>query len=245
MKKIINFCKQKYKVLIPIMVLLVLLVTVYFLYREYKYDNYRNKKEEEVYQFFGGVKNEYTAIVTYNLKKDIVEVKPKNKKIEYNSTPIYYSKGDKIIFPKEMNIVFPLKNGSQYRLPQYSIYEKIDDTDIITISNKNGYYYHFFLFDGKGLYFFIDEVKLMIDGKEYTKLGKLSYVSYVGGYTLTYYDKDSDTSKVLEVEGKKISVVSNETSINLNERNFMSFDQKVLLLSPDNLNTISIDKQER
>ena len=40
--------------LIPVMVVFVLLITVYFLYREYKYDNYRNKKEEEVYQYFGG-----------------------------------------------------------------------------------------------------------------------------------------------------------------------------------------------
>ena len=39
MKKVINFCKENYKVLIPVMVGIVLLITLFFLYREYKYDN--------------------------------------------------------------------------------------------------------------------------------------------------------------------------------------------------------------
>lgn len=244
MKKVIDFCKQRYKMLIPVMVVFVLLITVYFLYREYKYDNYRNKKEETVYQYFGGVKNEYTAIITYNLKNVIVDIKPKNKKIEYDATPIYYDDQNKILFPSEMNMVFPLKDGSQYKLYKYSIYEKIDNTDMITMNNKSDYYYHFFLFDGKGLYFFPEEVTLYVNNKEYRKLSSMSYVSMVGGYTLTYYDKEKDTSEVLEVEGKKVLVSSDNMhlKINLNERNFTVYDKQVLLFAPYNLNALSIDK---
>lgn len=244
MKKVIDFCKQRYKMLIPVMVVFVLLITVYFLYREYKYDNYRNKKEETVYQYFGGVKNEYTAIITYNLKNVIVDIKPKNKKIEYDATPIYYADQNKILFPSEMNMVFPLKDGSQYKLYKYSIYEKIDNTDMITMNNKSDYYYHFFLFDGKGLYFFPEEVTLYVNNKEYRKLSSMSYVSMVGGYTLTYYDKEKDTSEVLEVEGKKVLVSSDNMhlKINLNERNFTVYDKQVLLFAPYNLNALSIDK---
>lgn len=244
MKKVIDFCKQRYKMLIPVMVVFVLLITVYFLYREYKYDNYRNKKEETVYQYFGGVKNEYTAIITYNLKNVIVDIKPKNKKIEYDATPIYYDDQNKILFPSEMNMVFPLKDGSQYKLYKYSIYEKIDNTDMITMNNKSDYYYHFFLFDGKGLYFFPEEVTLYVNNKEYRKLSSMSYVSMVGGYTLTYYDKEKDTSEVLEVEGKKVLVSSDNMhlNINLNERNFTVYDKQVLLFAPYNLNALSIDK---
>ena len=82
MEKVINFMKQRYKIFIPVMVVFVLLITMYFLYREYKYDNYRNKEEVAVYQYFGGMKNEYTAIVTSNLKGVIVDVSAKDKKIE-------------------------------------------------------------------------------------------------------------------------------------------------------------------
>ena len=47
MKNIVNFCREKYKILIPVMVVIVLFVTIFFLYREYKYDNTRNKEEKK------------------------------------------------------------------------------------------------------------------------------------------------------------------------------------------------------
>lgn len=243
MEKVINFMKQRYKIFIPVMVVFVLLITMYFLYREYKYDNYRNKEEVAVYQYFGGMKNEYTAIVTSNLKGVIVDVNAKDKKIEYSSVPIYYKDKDIVLFPSEMSIVFPIKNASQYRLYKYSMYEKIDDTHMITNGMDKGDFYYFFLFDGKGLYFFPDEVTLNIDGKEYTKLSSMSYLSYVGGYTIKYYDKASDKSELLEIEGKKITVSSEKININVNESYFMVYNDKNLLIKPYNLDALSIDKE--
>ena len=242
MKKVINFLKQRYKIFIPVMVVFVLLITVYFLYREYKYDNYRNKEEVAVYQYFGGIKNEYTAIITTNLRGNIVDISPKDKKIEYSSVPIYYKDKDIVIFPSEMSIVFPVKNAGQYKLYKYSKYEKIDDTHIITNALDSGEFYYFFLFDGKGLYFFPDEVTLNIDDKEYTTLGAMSYLSYVGGYTIKYYDKVTEKSELLEIEGKKITISSEKININVNESYFMVFNDKNLLVKPYNLNALSIDK---
>ena len=242
MEKVINFLKQRYKIFIPVMVVFVLLITVYFWYREYKYDNYKNKKEEEVYQYFGGNKTEYTAIITSNLKDVIVDIDAKDRKIEYSSIPVYYKDKDIVIFPKEMSIIFPLKNASQYKLYKYSIYEKVDTAHLITNGANSGYFYYFFLYDGEGLYFFPDEVTLNIDGKEYATLGPMSYISYVGGYTLTYYDKKNDKSEFLEVEGKKITISSEKININVNESYFMVFNDKNLLFKPYNLNALSIDK---
>ena len=121
MRNIVSFCKDKYKILIPIMAVIVLLVTIFFLYREYDYANTRNKKEVPVFQYFGGVKTEYTAIVTYNLKDSIVLVEAKDKKIDFDATPMYFNDGNKVLFPQEMNIVFPLREGSQFKLYKYSI----------------------------------------------------------------------------------------------------------------------------
>ena len=112
MKNILEYCKKNYKILIPIMAVIVLVVALIFLYREYRYDNYRNKKEVSVFQYFGGIRSEYTAIITYNLKDSIVDINPKEIKVEYDGTPIYYLDEDKVIFPKEMSIVFPLREGS-------------------------------------------------------------------------------------------------------------------------------------
>ena len=239
MDKLIDFWKKKYKILIPVMVVFVLLIAVYFLYREYKYDTYRNKKEVEVVQYFGGIKNEYTGIVTYNLRDVIIDVKAKDRVIEYDSTPVYYKDEEKVIFPNEMSIVFPLKDVSQYKLYKYSMYEKVDGIHMITNGNSTSDYSHFFLYDGDGLYFFPDEVILYIDGKEYLKLGGKSYVSLVGGYTMTYYNTEDDESKVLEIEGKEITVKSPNMEVNLNRGYCLRFGNKVLLAKPYNLNGIT------
>ena len=241
MKKVIDFCKERYKILIPIIVVLVLLIAVFYLYREYRYNNYRNRVEIPVYQYFGGVRNDYTAIISYNLKKDIVLVEGKNKKINYDSTPIYFKNEEKIIFPKEMSIVFPLKDGVQYRLYKYMVYENIDNNYHLTSGKKSGSYNNYFLFDGEGLYFFPDEVTLKVNGKELIKLSANSYAEVVGGYTLTYYDKDKDVSKVLEIEGKEITASNNYLDLSLSNRYFKIYEKKVLLVPGYNLEALLIN----
>ncbi len=239
MSNVIDFLKKKYKILIPVMVVLVLLIAVYFLYREYRYDTYRNKKEVEVVQYFGGIKTEYTAVVTYNLKNVIIDVYGLDRNVEYDSTPIYYKEEDKVIFPNMMGIVFPLDDVSQFKLYKYALYENKDGTHEITNGNVTKSYNHFFLYDGDGLYFFPEEVTIKIDGKDYTKLGAGSYISLYGGYTATYYDKANDEVKRLEIEGKTLTAVSDKMEINLNLGYCVLFGKKVLLANPYDLNSIT------
>lgn len=244
MKNIINYLKDKYKIFIPIMVAIVLLVTIFFLYREYEYDNTRNKLDSEVFQYYGGEKVEYTATFTYNLKDSIVGLSAKNKNIEYDSNPIYYKDLSKVIFPSEMSIIFPLKDGSQFKLYKYATYYNEDDVHFIKNNTDLGTYNFFFLYDGKGLFFFPDEVVLKINGKEYKNLGKMSYVSIDGGYTLIYYDTDTDTSEVIELDYDTVTVEGKNITVNVSERYFLSFSKKVLLMGPNNLNPVfkTIDK---
>jgi len=244
MKNIVNFCKEKYKILIPIMVVIVLFVTIFFLYREYKYDNTRNKEEVSVYQYFGGVRVDYTSIITYNLRNSIVNIEPKDKVIESNTVPIYYSDNSKIIFPVEMNIVFPLRNGSQYKLYKYATYYNEDTVHFIKNNIDLGNYSDFFLYDGKDVYFFPEETVLKINNKDYKELGAMSYVSVVGGYTLIYYDTATNTSEAIELEGDIVTVVGNNINVNLSDGSFYSFSNRVLLSSPSYLNPVfkTIDK---
>lgn len=244
MERIIKYCREKYKILIPVMVILVLAITVFFLGREYKYDNYRNKKEYSVYQYFGGVKTEYTAIITYNLRDKIVDLKAKDKKINYDSTPVYYQEEDKVLFPKEMNLVFSLREGSQYKINKYSNYYTEKDDQYIINNNELIEYDNYFLFDGEELYFFPNPVSLYINDEKITELGKMSYASVIGGYTLIYYDYEKDISKVIELDYDIVTVKGKNLEVNLNERYCLSFDRKVLLTDPNNLNPIpkTIDK---
>lgn len=244
MKNIVNFCKKNYKILIPVMVGIVLLVTLFFLYREYEYDNTRNKNEVSVFQYFAGVRTDYTAIITYNLKESIVNLEAKNKKIDYDSVPVYYSEEDKVIFPEEMNIVFPLRGGGQFKLYKYATYYNLDDVHFIKNNIDLGIYDNFFLYDGKELFFFPDEVVLKINGEEYKKLGSMSYVSVVGGYTLIYYDTATDSGEAIELNGDEVIVESQYINVNLSRRYFKSFNDNVLLMMPNNLNPVfkTIDK---
>ena len=244
MKNIVRFFREKYKILIPIMVVVVLLITVFFLYREYKYDNTRNKKEIPVYQYFSGMRVDYTSIITYNLKDAIVDVVAKDKLMDENSIPIYYQDKSNVIFPSEMNIVFPLKSGSQYKLYKYATYYNQDGTHFIKNNTDLGTYTNFFLYDGKDVFFFPEETTLMINGKEYVKLGPMSYVSVVGGWTLIYYNTIKDESGVVELDGDVVTVVGNNINVNVNDDYFYSFSTKILLMSPNNLNPVfkTIDK---
>lgn len=245
MKNIVSFFKKNYRVLIPVMVVIVLLVTIFFFYREYKYDNTRNKKEYDVFQYFSGVRVDYKAIVTYNLKDFIVDIKAKDMFIEDNSFPIYYGDMSNIIFPKEMTIVFPLRSGSQYKLYKYASYYNKDGVHFINNNdNEINTYDDFFLYDGKNVFFFPEKTILKINGKDYIELGEMSYVSLVGGYTLTYYDTATDSAEAIELDGRIVTVTGENLNINISERYFNSFSSKILLYSPNNLNPVfkTIDK---
>jgi len=244
MKNIINFCKKRYKVLIPVMVVLVLLVTTFFLYREYKYDNTRNKKEVSVYQYFGGIRVDYTSVITYNLKNAIVDFEVKDKVIESNTIPIYYEDKSNVLFPVEMSIVFPLRDGSQFKLYKYASYYNEDNVHFIKNNIDLGTYNDFFLYNGKDTFFFPEETTLKINNKDYKELGPMSYVSIDGGYTLIYYDTKTETSRAIELDGDIVTVVGDNINVNINERYFYSFSNKVLLMGPNNLNPVfkTIDK---
>ena len=107
-----------------------------------------------------------------------------------------------------------------------------------------GNYDFFFLYDGSDVFFFPDEVTLNIDNKEYKKLGAMSYVRVVGGLTLIYFDTESDSGEVIELDGKNVSVSSQHINVNVSERSFKSFSSKVLLTTPNNLKPLfkTIDK---
>lgn len=243
MKKVIDFCKDKYKLLIPIMVVFVLGISLIFLYNEYRFDNYRNKKEIKVFQSFSSVKTDYTAIVTYNLRDAIVDIKPKDAKIEYDSTPIYYSEEDKVIFPSEMSIVFPLRDGGQFKLYKYSTYYMEDDLHYIKNNVDTGNYSVFFLYNGKNTFFFPYEVDLKVGNKVVEKLSKMSFVT-ISDSAITYYDYEDDKGKIIETDNKEVTVTSENINVNLSGRFVTSFGRDVLLFSPKNLNPVfkSIDK---
>lgn len=242
-EKIKNFCIKEYKVLIPVMVVGLLLIVLLFFYKEYQYDNYRNKKDEEVYQYFDEYKTEYTAQITYNLKDAIVDVKPKGIKVNYDGTPIYYQGKDKVLFPREMSIVFPLREGSQFKLYKYATYYKEDDFHYIKNNTDTGEYSVFFLYDGEGVFFFPYQVDLKVKGKVVKTLSPMSSVNIYGS-SLVYFDYEEGKGYYKELEGEKVEVSSENINVSLTEKYVVSFGNEILLFGPNNLQPVfkTIDK---
>lgn len=244
MKKIVNLFHEYYKVLIPVFVGFVLLITLFFLYKEYQYDNTRNKKEVLVYQYFLGSRNDYTAVVTYNLKNLIVDLGVKEDKLKFTNTPIYYKDEDKVIFPKEMSIIFPYRDGSQYKLYKYATYYVEDGIQFIKNNSDVGNYEDFFMYDGKDLFFFPFESTLYINDKEYMKLGEMSYVRVVGGLSLVYYDTATESGDVVDINNDIVRVVNGYIDVNVTKKRFKLFEDDLMFFEPNNLNPLfkTIDK---
>lgn len=199
-----EFIKNKQNILIPVFLLIVLLIAIILYANEYKTNRYANIDEVEVYQYFSGVKSEYTAIVSRNKKNVILEYENKDYVVSLDSTPVYIKDTDNVIFPKEMSIVFPL-NDMQYQVNALSEVYMENDLYFLNIRDLNKSFDHAFYYDGKNMYFFVDNVTLTI-GDRKIELSPLSYVNASYMSYVEYYDRANDVSEIIEITNEKVFV---------------------------------------
>lgn len=204
-----QFIKEKYNILIPIFLGVVILIALFLYGREYKNNRYAYEKEQDVYQYFSKNKIEYKATISRNKKDVILDIKSKDFNVSLDSTPIYIKDSDKVIFPKEMSVFFPIKD-KQYLVNALTEVYKKNDLYYINQKGINKSFDYMFLYDGKDLYFFIDTVTLKVGDKEIT-LSPMSYVNCSYLNLLSYYDRESDTYEIIELDNNNSTVlVENE-----------------------------------
>ncbi len=238
MTNIFNKMKKSYKIIIPVVAIIVLSVAVIYFYREYRYNNYKNKEEVRVYQYFSAVKTNYDLIVTKNLKGIIVDITPKGKTIYYDSTPIYYVKEEKVLFPQEMSVIFPFMDSPQHKVFKYSVYEYNDEVHYLNNNNIKREYKHFFMFDGFNLFFFPYESILKIGNQRDIKLSGMSYVKFVTD-TLIYYDKETGNSDFIELDSESITVDCDGYLVNIRNKYYERMNEKILLFEPSVLKSVN------
>lgn len=208
-----EFIKNRYNILIPVFLLIVLLIAVILYTNEYKNNRYASVEEVEVYQYFSGIKMEYTALVSRNRKNVILEYENNDYVVSLDSTPVYIKDTDNVIFPKEMSIVFPLKD-MQYQVSALAEVYMENDLYFLNIRNLNKTYEHAFYYDGNNLYFFIDKVTLTVGDRE-IELSPLSYVNASYLNFVEYYDRENDVSEVIEITNEKVLVSNDYMSIDV------------------------------
>lgn len=239
-----DFFKNNYKIIIPLSLILVLFIAALVYYKVTILDNYTKETEDKFYQYFYDKKYEYDAVVSTNRKNLIVDFKTDDYDISFDSTPIYYQNKNKVIFPSNMSVVMPTLNCSEYLAKKYSYMTVTKDNYMLTTEKYNNRLGKYFLYDGRDLYFFIDEVKLKTNDEEIT-LSPLSYVIAKSNNYISYYDKKSDTYKTIGADSQ--AVVENEYyKIYVSLDNIDYYGTDVILTSEiEELNTIDMKDNNR
>lgn len=237
-KDIQQIIKENYKLIIPIALMFVIFIA-FIVYYKISIDNsYHVDTEEKVYQYFSSKKYEYTAIVSKNKKDVIVDFKPQDIKVNLDSTPIYYQKKNIVIFPKDMSVVMPTISCAEYLSKGYSYITYENGIFNLTTDKYNDRLNHYFLYDGKNLYFFIENVTLTIN-KEKIKLSPFSYVVEKENDYITYYDKESDISKTIKISDDETKVENEYYTVYITKDNIDYYGDDVILTADiSQLNTI-------
>ena len=191
-----QFIKEKYNILIPVFLGVVILIALFLYGREYRNNRYAYEKEQDVYQYFSKNKIEYKATISRNRKDVVLDIKSKDFNVSLDSTPIYIKDSDKVIFPKDR----------QYAVNALTEIYKKNDLYYLNQKGINKSFDYMFLYDGKDLYFFIDTVTLKVGDKEIT-LSPMSYIDCSYLNLLSYYDKESDTYEIIELNNTNSSVL--------------------------------------
>ena len=228
---IITYIKENYKLIIPISLILVVFIAALVYYKVSVYDTYKKDTNDQFYQWFYKKKYEYTGTVSTNRKDEIVDFKTKDYEIEFDSTPVYYKNKNKTIFTRNMSVVMPTLNCSEYLAPKYSyLTTKKNNVHTLTTKKYNSKLGHYFLYDGKNLYFFLDETTLKIEKQE-IKLSPLSYVIAETNKYISYYDKKTDTFETINTIDSKATVENDYYKIYVNIDNIDYYGENVILTS--------------
>ena len=237
-----KFISDNYKILIPIVLLLVIFLGFIIYYVVSKTFVYTKVVSGSYYQYFGNKKVSYDADITYDKKGVIKEISPKDRNINYDSTPMYDSNGNIVIFPSDMSVVAPVMNCSEY-LTKAKSYIKYENKRYSLITNKyNDYLGHYFLYDGKDLYFFIEDITLVM-GDNKVELSPFSYI-VADNNSVTYYDKKSDKIETVASD-PGVTYVKNDYYKVYISSDYIDFSGQRVILTEDVSYLSTIDEMKR
>ena len=241
MEKMKKFLMDNYKIMIPIGFMVVLFIAFILYYEVSVHSNFKIDEEKEVYQYFFDRKYEYKATVSKNRKDVIVDFQPLDVKINLDSTPIYLKKEDVVILPSDMSVVMPTLSCAEYSALKYSYVSFKNGIYTLVTNRYHNKLNHYFFYDGKDLYFFIETVTLKVNNESIT-LSPYSYIVVEYNNSLSYYDKKSDTYKTLTIGNHGVSVENDYYTI-LVDRDIVDYQGTNVILSSDIKKLNTIDKK--
>ncbi len=211
--------------------LLVVIITVSYISFRKKVDEYKIENHD-VYQYFMGFKMEYKG--SMKLDKDdnkITKITFGDDIVKLNSTPLYYKGEKKALFPESMAVVKP-KEGKQYRINYYALVYQDLDYYSVKEGNNNIKLSNAVIYDGKDLYFFIEDVKVSF-GENQLSLGPLSYIAVdTFNHTVEIYNYNEDEGTIYEDITDEVIIQNDDYKLNAT-LDIMYYNDKSRLLLKD------------
>lgn len=240
MKKILKmiFSKKNIKWLLLIMIIIV--VGLFLTLR--KDEDVIVVKDNDLYMYSDGIKLEYSGKITINKTKDeISKISFENEETDLDSTPLYYSDIEKVIFPKNMSIVYPLE-GTQYKINYFS--EAYNEFDEVVVKDKlvKRRLFDSIIYDGKDLYFITTNSKVIFSDKE-INLSRLSYVIVnTFSQTVSIYDYENDNYTTYEDVNDDVIITNDKYKVNAS-LDLMYYGDSSRLLIKDISKLINLPKE--
>ena len=193
------------------------------------------------YQYFGGEKYEYEGSIELTRNNDITQIKFNDIKIDLDSTPIYYSAEEKVLFPENMAIVYPTDNGAMYKINRFSTIKREDNSVFFEKENQTKKLVNAFLFDGNDLYFFLEPTVINVEGQEY-EVSSLSYAKVTYNGNVEIYNKEKDEYTILEGNFKTVTAKTENYTMNLSVDSIQNGESEQLLIRKiTNLNNLEME----
>lgn len=180
--------KLSFSILILFAMILVLVCTFVLLFYVNEYRKYKTV-ESNFYYYYSTNKIDFTAKVTINSKENILLIEKEG--LDLSTYPIYYKDEERLVLSKNIEVVYPFKSKSLYKLGYFSeVYIK-DNYIFVNSEYGKGRLYDCFLYDGDDIYVFVEPTVIMIGDTKYN-LSELSYV-LVNNIGIEIYNKIDDT----------------------------------------------------
>lgn len=205
-KKLMSYMKY-----IAPLLFLVILGAVYMIW------NMLNKVEIEnqsLYQYLAGQKFEYEGRLEFKRDGAMSRLTFQNREVNLDSTPLYYQKQKKVIFPKKMAVVYPLEQGIMYKLNPFSIVAQNQYGTYLVQKKKEQKLDHCFLYDGEDLYFFFEDVTLQLNDQQVI-VPAFSYVSVHYQQSIEIYNYEKDLYQNIGIGSRDIIAIHPDYRINL------------------------------
>ena len=239
-KKINN--KKKIIILFGSLIAVICGIVAFFILRHYyketvtvSFDDY------EVYQYFSGLKYNYTGKATIE-NDEIVSFNDKGEEVTVDDTPIYYQTiNNECILPITMGLFSLNERGVNYRVNYFSKLQaelsNKDEMAFISYNKKKKFIDNAFLYDGKDMYVFPYSVKVVVEDVEY-ELSPLSYIIVNYQNSVEMYNKEKDEYHLVDDIKKDVIANVGNTRINLSTDMILFEEGERLLIK--NINKLNL-----